>query len=481
MDAQADLDWMLVAACLVAGVLHLLVWHGRAAARDQAWFGLVALATAAAAGVHAVHSPCAVACLVALAWSAAACGFIAAHAPPHSWRRGAAWWTPVLVLLAFVFGPLELTFDGAELEPATRKLLATLSIVIGAAGNALLVLLAIDAARNEWTGARPLRAIALVGLALAAVGWSGLHAQAFTVPLQVPALCVVFISILAMALELARTIADAEAVSLRQRQELAHASRLAVVGELTAAIAHEINQPLGAILSNADAGEILLERADPPLEEIRKILADIRRDGLRASDVIRHVRTLVRKRELDLQRVDANQLVAQVALLLEEEAQRRRIVLLTDPSPRAAAVLGDRALLEQVHINLVLNAMDAVEAAIPDESRFRPPIVLGVSDTPDGEVELRIVDAGSGIPDDKLEHLFDSFYTSKPHGMGLGLSIARSIIEAHGGRIRAQNNSKAGATFRVILPPCDPQGLAPEAAVRRPTKIAGQSGAPSTL
>jgi signal transduction histidine kinase len=461
MDAQEVISWMLVAACLVAAVHHLLAWHGRAAARDHAWFGLVALATALAAGVRATQSPCAIACLAALAWSTAACGFIAAHAPAHTWRRHAAWWTPFLVAIAFLAGPLELTFDGTPPEPETRATLDVVSVLVGSAACALFVLLAIDACRNEWVAGRRLRAVALGGLALAALGWSGLHARAVTVPLQLPALCVVFVSVLAMAVELARTTIDAQAAAQRERQELAHASRLAVVGELTASIAHEISQPLGAILSNADAGEIMLERTEPPLEELRKILADIRRDGLRASDVIRQVRTLVRRRELDPQVLDAGELALHVALLLEEEARRRRIPLLTESPLRPAHVLGDRALLEQVLINLVRNALDAVETAIPDEGAFRPPVVLRVSVTPRGEPEWRIVDVGTGIPEDKLAQLFDSFYTSKPHGMGLGLSISRSIVEAHGGRIQASNNPGGGATFRVTLPPC--HDVAPKA------------------
>lgn len=472
---------MIVAACLLGGVQHLLAWHGRADARDHAWFAMVCLATAGAAAVYATAAPCAVACLAAIVWSMAASGFIAAHSPAPSWQRHAAWWVPALAMLSFAIGPLELTFDGTPVEPQTRAILRALSIVVGGAACALLVLLGIDAMRGEWMGRRRARAIALSGIAIAALGWSGLHAQPVTQALQVPALCVLFVSILAMAVELADTIADAQTVSQGQRQELAHASRLAVVGELTASIAHEINQPLGAILSNADAGEILLEGPDPPLDEFRKILADIRRDGLRASDVIRQVRTMVRKRELDLQPLDANVLTLDVAQLLEDESRRRRIALLTELVPHPVPLQGDRAMLEQMLINLVHNAMDAVEAAVPDEDTFRPPVILRVADRPHGEIEWRVVDAGIGVPDDKLDRLFDSFYTSKPHGMGLGLSIARSIIVAHGGRILAANNPGAGATFRVILRGTQAADATSAPAVRRPSPGAGPSTGPLPL
>ena len=241
----------------------------------------------------------------------------------------------------------------------------------------------------------------------------------------------------------------------RQGREAAHMSRLSVVGELTASIAHEINQPLGAILSNTDAAEILLESDDPPLEEVRQILKDIRRDGLRASDVIRHVRALAQKRELTFEKLDANALATDVVALVEPDLRRRRIPVELALQTQPAYMRGDRVYMQQVLLNLIVNAMDAVEAVDRGEGILAPapPIVLGVSWTDHGEVQFRVVDSGQGIPHDHLHRLFDSFYTSKPHGMGLGLSIARSIVEAHGGWIRGENNRGSGATFRVTLPP----------------------------
>ena len=266
--------------------------------------------------------------------------------------------------------------------------------------------------------------------------------------------------VLLMAYELARTVVATQWLSERERQGLVHTSRLAIVGELTASIAHEINQPLGAILSNADAGEILLERADPPLDEIRQIFGDIRRDGLRASNVIRHIRTLVRNQEFALEKLDANAVAADVVGLVAPDARRRRIRLESSLASAPAYIRGDRARMEQVLLNLMLNAMDAMDAWMCPKLRLRSriPIVLGVARMDHGEIEFRIVDAGPGIPAERLDHLFDSFYTSKAHGMGLGLSIARSIVEAHGGWIHVENNPDAGATFRVTLPPFESAG-----------------------
>ena len=157
------------------------------------------------------------------------------------------------------------------------------------------------------------------------------------------------------------------------------------------------------------------------------------------------------------ERLDANSVMADVVALLEPEAQKRRISVVPTQCVEPVYLFGDRTLLEQMLINLIMNAMDAVEAVGASEDPT-PPIGLGVSTTRHGEIEFQIVDAGAGIPPERLEHLFDSFYTSKAHGMGLGLSIARSIVEAHGGRIHAQNNQGAGATFRITLPPFEVTG-----------------------
>jgi PAS domain S-box-containing protein len=231
-------------------------------------------------------------------------------------------------------------------------------------------------------------------------------------------------------------------------RNLAHASRLAVAGELTASIAHEINQPLGAILSNADAAEMLLERPHPPLEEIRQILVDIRRDDQRASDVIRHLRALLRKHELEIEPLDLNELITEVLRLAAADGQRRRVHFVREFAPDLPLVPGDRVHLQQVMLNLILNAMDAMaDTPIP-----RRRVTLRTRRTENSQVTVAVIDTGSGIDPERLHHIFDSFFTTKKEGMGLGLSIARSIVEAHRGVLTVENNPEGGATFAFTLP-----------------------------
>jgi C4-dicarboxylate-specific signal transduction histidine kinase len=234
----------------------------------------------------------------------------------------------------------------------------------------------------------------------------------------------------------------------KANRDLAHASRVAVLGELTASIAHEINQPLGAILSNAEAAELLLESESPPLDEVRKILADIRNDDVRASNVIRHIRLLTRKGVMRGESLDANEIAAEVVRLMEPEAYSRNVSLMTEFAAAPTTIFGDRVHLQQVLINLILNGMEAMTDT-PESKRS-----LFVRTAANGRrrVEISVVDSGRGIPPDKLPRLFDSFFTTKENGMGLGLAIARSIIDAHQGRISAENNSEGGATFRFDLP-----------------------------
>jgi len=240
----------------------------------------------------------------------------------------------------------------------------------------------------------------------------------------------------------------AEIVAQQQHMDLAHASRLTMVGELAASIAHEINQPLGAILSNAETAEILLQSKQLHLEEVQQILADIRKDDLRASEVIRHMRELVRKRELKLKLIDLNAVVSNVLRFVDGETHRRGVEIEKQFANTLPVVRGDVIHLQQVLLNLILNGMEAMSES--SESNRR--LTIRTAYDGKGNVEVAVEDSGPGIPSERLPRLFDSFFTTKTHGMGLGLSIVRSIVEAHGGRIWAENNSSGGACFRFTLP-----------------------------
>ena len=229
------------------------------------------------------------------------------------------------------------------------------------------------------------------------------------------------------------------------RQELIHASRLVLLGEFTASIAHEINQPLGAILSNADAAEMLLDATPPSLQDVQQILADIRRDSLRASEVIRRMRNLLRKDELNLEPVDLNEIVREAVALVGGESRRRGIDIQLELADSLPVVRGDRIHLQQVLVNLLVNAMEAMA----ETSGMRRIVVRTFLKEQD--VEVAVTDKGPGIPADRISRVFDHFFSTKKEGMGLGLAITRTLVERHGGRIWAENAIDGGATFRFSL------------------------------
>ena len=254
----------------------------------------------------------------------------------------------------------------------------------------------------------------------------------------------------------------AEKESRQRRQELAHASRLAAVGQLAASISHEINQPLGAILANAETAELLLDASTKSSEELRQILSDIRRDDVRASQVMSRVRALAGRREIEMKRVPVDGVAEAAAALLEPEAKRRGVLLESDFRAGPAEVRGDDVSLQQVISNLALNGMEAMAETPAGRRRLSIATRNG-----DGRVVVRVSDTGRGIAASDEAKLFDSFFTTKRNGLGLGLSICLSIIGAHGGRIAALNNGNGGATFEFELPAlAAPLATPPEAGAR---------------
>lgn len=232
-----------------------------------------------------------------------------------------------------------------------------------------------------------------------------------------------------------------------QRRQLAHLGRVALVGELSGALAHELNQPLAAILANARAACRMLDGQGMDLTELRSILDDIVADDRRASDVMRRVRALIRRGEVELQPVVANELVGEVLALARSDLIHRAVSVTTHLSEALPPVAGDRVQLQQVLLNLIVNACDAMADVPPGERR----LTITTEGESDG-VHVAVTDHGTGIVSDALDSVFEPFVTSKEHGLGLGLAICRSIVDAHGGRMWASNNAHRGATFHVRLP-----------------------------
>jgi PAS domain S-box-containing protein len=226
-----------------------------------------------------------------------------------------------------------------------------------------------------------------------------------------------------------------------------HLQRLAVMGQLTAAIAHELSQPLTAISNNVDTAAELLNMAKPPLDELGEIISDIRADGSRASEVIHRIRNFVLKRELRMEPLDLNSLVADTLGLLAGDARRRGVQVRAELTPENPLVIGDRTQLQQVLINLAINGLDAM-AKTPRAARC----LTVQTRSNGGDFVVAVMDCGDGVAPEHFPRLFESFFTTKREGMGLGLFLARSIVESHHGRIWAENRPGGGAIFRFALP-----------------------------
>jgi len=239
----------------------------------------------------------------------------------------------------------------------------------------------------------------------------------------------------------------AEIQSRQRSAELAHINRFSMAGELTATIAHEINQPLGAILTNIEAAEILVRSPTPDLHEIGEILADVRRDDVRASEVIGRLRSLLKKVPFELKDIDLNDAAHETVRFLSALAIAKEVELTSMTAALPLPIRGDQVQLQQVIMNLIVNAMDAMSGMPSGERKIK------VSTARDGNSAcLSVSDVGPGIPVEKLKQVFEPFFTTKAQGMGMGLSIARTIVEAHGGQISAENLARRGAAFHIRLP-----------------------------
>jgi two-component system sensor kinase FixL len=234
----------------------------------------------------------------------------------------------------------------------------------------------------------------------------------------------------------------------RNFQQLVHLTRVSLVGELSGSIIHELGQPLGAILTNSEVAELHLTDAPPNLDEVRAILVDLKTDALRASEVVRGMRAFLRGQELDFKRVDLLSLMGELEKIVRPDVALRGATLEVGVPANLPPVWGHSVQLLQVLLNLVLNGLDAMKDASNGERKLS----VRASAHDGSFIEVAVADTGRGLPPEKLDQVFAPFTTSKPTGLGMGLSICRRIIDAHGGRIWIENNAGCGATARFILP-----------------------------
>jgi C4-dicarboxylate-specific signal transduction histidine kinase len=233
-----------------------------------------------------------------------------------------------------------------------------------------------------------------------------------------------------------------------QRRQLSHLARVASLGQLSGALAHELNQPLASIASNAEAARVLLGRGSPDVRELDAILRDIVIEDRRAALVIRRLRALLKRGETRIQPIDAGELADEVLELAHAELLARHVTVSVALASGLPRVLADRVQLQQVLLNLFLNAAEAMMTTAPDDRK----IMLAVQAESEATLRFSVSDCGTGMSPNVIDHVFEPFVTTKPEGMGLGLSISRAIIGAHGGRLWAENNADRGATLHCVLP-----------------------------
>jgi two-component system, LuxR family, sensor kinase FixL len=232
------------------------------------------------------------------------------------------------------------------------------------------------------------------------------------------------------------------------RRELTHAGRVSMLGQLASSLAHELSQPLGAILRNAEAADMMLRRPSPDFEELKAIVADIQRDDRRAGEVIDRLRALLKRRQMDLQPVVPEVLLQDATSLVKGDAVSRHVTIECATDPDLPSIAGDRVHLSQVLINLIINGMDAVMERAPAHRK----IILNGRRVNGANLELTVQDSGPGIPVDRIQRIFEPFFTTKDSGMGMGLAVSRTIVEAHGGQLTVENTPYGGALFRIRLP-----------------------------
>jgi PAS domain S-box-containing protein len=242
---------------------------------------------------------------------------------------------------------------------------------------------------------------------------------------------------------------QAENAAQEARSELARMARVTTVGELTASVAHEINQPLAAIVNNANACNRMLANQSPDIDELREAIADIAQSATRASEIVSHIRAFFKGTSQDKAQIDLNEIIHEVLSLTVAEAERNRVSVQTELRGELPPVLGVRVELQQVVLNLVMNGIESM-TSVEGERKLQ----ISSQQQEPGKLLITVQDSGGGLDAQHAVHIFDTFFTTKPEGMGMGLPISRSIVEAHGGQLRLVPLPRQGATFQFTLPAC---------------------------
>jgi signal transduction histidine kinase len=337
------------------------------------------------------------------------------------------------------------SLDANALMPWVKKKMLAGETVVMPSVDALPDAAAVDreTMRRHGPKSNVMIPIKVGGTVVGAVGFGALYRERSWPPQIVRRLQTVA-EIFGYALERKRVSVEV----FRLRNELTYISRINTMGELAASLAHEINQPLAAIRSNAEAIHSMLESERPDLDEIKAAVADIVSDDARAGDTIRRMRALFRREELARSEVDLGELLRETNQIIRSDAVIRKVSLTLDLRQPAPTILADRIQIQQAIINLLLNAFDAASEMGENSRR----VSLSVLTEDPRCIKVLVRDSGKGIEPDALSRIFDAFFTTKPGGMGMGLAISRSIIEAHGGRLSVSSNPGHGSTFEITLP-----------------------------
>jgi signal transduction histidine kinase len=480
---------MTASACLTLASIYALIWWRQRDAWANLLFALAALGTAAAAwfdlALLRAGSPAQIA--AAIRWShvptwviiLTLAGFVRLYL-----RAGRDWllWTvcglrTVALLLNFLTGQnvnyreilsvSHIPFLG-ETVSTIGEGVANPWMIVGQLGLWGLVLFVVDAAITVWRRGDRRMAVMVGGsivffllagtLQTALIVWGHLQwpptSSLFYLGIIV-AMGYEFGSEALRATQLARDLGSSEQLLAKadleraaHRSEVAHLLRVASVGELSSALSHELKQPLAAILANAHAAQLFLSHDDIDVNEMRDILGDIVADDNRANDIIDRLRALLKKGEFQPRPLQANELIQDVFKLMHQDLMARSVRVVTEFAVDLPSIRGDRVQLEQVLINLIVNAADAMsQAAMGARS-----LTLRSCRFEDDFVEISVQDTGTGIALGGEEKIFEPYHTTKPHGLGLGLSLSRSIVLAHGGRLWVENRATGGATFHFTIP-----------------------------